>query len=176
MFFEPRLATQLRNIVSTDSDPATRGWALEQLVGYLLTTLAHYEVRLRVRHIDGEMDLLARRGFERHPLHVDLGRYMFVECKALEGPADSGMMKKFAFNARFGGCSTALMVSWNGFTGSKQSGTTAAWLVARKLYHRDSVILLLLDAADINRIVDRRASMLDALSAAYERMRFDLPR
>ena len=60
MRFDRVLADQIWNAALVETDVNRRGRLLELLVAYCFVSLANYDARLRVRGLDGEVDLILR--------------------------------------------------------------------------------------------------------------------
>jgi hypothetical protein len=58
-------------------------------------------------------------------------------------------VREFSARVRFAGCSSGVLMSREGFTGQDSADAEDAIYSARKTYHRDGTVLLLLRGEDI---------------------------
>jgi hypothetical protein len=149
------------------------GWLLEVLAGYLFMTSGEYDVRVRTRGLDAEIDVRVRATLPAKPPHHDLGSYLLVECKSRKRKATAAEVKKFATDVRLAGCHCGVLVSVAGVTGASR-GRDAAYTI-RKLYHADGTVIVVLDRQRVDDIVFQRSRLVDALRDGYEVVRFDQP-
>jgi hypothetical protein len=172
--YDPVLAMLLWQIAQNHPDGNVRGRLFEYLIGYLFRTLFGYRPRFRLQAIDGETDILLEREGGWHVLHEELGNYVLAECKNTQSPLDAAGVKKFASTVRSASCRAGVLASVAGLTGNAHQAAYARF-TARKLYHRDSIILLVLDGTTIQAILNGQTTLAEALRRAYEAIRFDLP-
>jgi hypothetical protein len=149
------------------------GWLLETLVGYLFWTSGEYDVRVRTRGLDAEIDLRVRATSPARPPHHDLGGYLLVECKNRRKKVDAAALKKFAADVRLAGCRCGVLVSPIGVTGASR-GRDAAYTI-RKLYHADGTVIVVFDQRRLEDLVEMRTKLVDLLRDGYETIRFDQP-
>ena len=147
------------------------GRLLEVLVGYLFWTSGEYTVRGSTRGLDAEIDLRVRAMSPAKPPHHDLGGYLLIECKNKTRKTGAADVKKFATDVRLAGCRCGVLISVAGVTGTATS-RDAAYTI-RKLYHADGTVIVVIDAQQLDNIVDQRTMLVDALRAGYEAIRFD---
>jgi Restriction endonuclease len=146
-----------------------KGKLFELLIAYLMRTLGPFDTRGRVRTLDGEDDLILRDTSARPSV---LGDYILVECKNWEARVGAPEIKKFAQNVRAASCHSGIVATKSGVTGGEREVTDARYTI-RRHYHRDGIVLILLTAADLERLVTRRVSLPDLLVTKYEEIRFD---
>jgi hypothetical protein len=171
--YDPVLAQLLWHAALNHPDTGVRGRLFEHLVGYLFHTLMGYRPRFRLRALDGETDILLERRATGHVLHEELGNYVLAECKNRQSPLDAAGVKKFASTVRSASCRAGILASVSGLTGDPQQAAYARF-TARKLYHRDDIVLLVLDGTAIEEVLAGHTTFPDALQRAYEAIRFDL--
>lgn len=147
------------------------GKYLELIAIYLFFTNRPFEVKRNVLTLHSENDLRVRSLIDNDPILELLGRYFLVECKNWIDPVDSKTMKTFISNVRFARCETGILISKNGITGSRSRDN--AWFVVRAEYHKDNVIILVLDRKDLDLISEEKTKLLDLLKSKYEQIRFD---
>jgi Restriction endonuclease len=148
-------------------DADLKGKLFELLIAYLMRTLGPFETRGRVRTLDGEHDLIVR---DTSPRPLALGDYILVECKNWERPVGAHEVKKFGHDVRAASCESGIIAAKNGITGRERDD---ARYTIRRLYHRDGIVLIVLDASDLDRLVSRRVLLADLLVTKYEEIRFD---
>lgn len=147
------------------------GKCLELIAIYLFFTNQPFEVKRNVLTLHSENDLRVRSLIDNDPILELLGRYFLVECKNWTDPVDSKTIKTFISNVRFARCETGILISKNGITGSKRKDN--AWFVVRAEYHKDNVIIIVIDRADLELISEEKTNLLDLLKSKYEQIRFD---
>lgn len=155
-------------------DSATKkllGKYLELVAIYLFFTARPFEVKRNVLTLHSENDLRVRNLIDSDPILELLGRYFLVECKNWVNPVDSKTIKNFISNVRFARCETGILISKNGITGSRSKDN--AWFVVRAEYHKDNIIIIVLDRKDLGMISEEKANLLDLLKSKYEQIRFD---
>jgi hypothetical protein len=169
--YDALLADTLFARVTGTIGTQTGGWLLELLAGYLFWTSGEYDVWRSTRGLDAETDLRVRATVPARPPHLDLGGYLLVECKNTNQRTGAAAIKKFATDVRLAGCRCGVLISLRGVTGTKKTRDGA--YTVRKLYHADGTVIIVLDEAALADIVHSRVSLLDALRAGYEAIRFD---
>jgi hypothetical protein len=174
VIFDRELARQLWNVAQTATDSYLKGKALELTAAYLFVAVAGFEVQLRVLGLDAEFDLILRSPTPDDPLHRVLGTYALVECKNTKAKTSAKQVRNFSAKVRFAGCTSGVLVTRAGLTGSGGGAVSNAAYAVRKTYHRDGSIILLIDGHDIQRVVDGRIGFRDLLVQRYEEIRFDL--
>lgn len=147
------------------------GRYLELLAIYLFFTNRPFEVKRNVLTLHSENDLRVRSLIDNDPILELLGRYFLVECKNWSDPVDSKTVKNFISNVRFARCETGILISKNGITGSRSKDN--AWFVVRAEYHKDNIIIIVLDRNDLDIISEEKTNLLDLLKSKYEQIRFD---
>jgi hypothetical protein len=115
----PLTPATLVSVIERASTPDLKGRALEELVAKLFATISGLTVVNRVRTATEEVDIAvfneSTRGFLASEEAVIL-----AECKNWSGKCgrdEFSMLEKKAENRR-SRCSLAILVSWNGFTGT----------------------------------------------------------
>jgi hypothetical protein len=172
--FDRELARQLWAATQSETRAQTKGELLELTVAYLFVTLAGFDVRLRVTGLDSEFDLLMRARDPDDTLVREIGSYVLVECKNTAAKTSASEVRNFSAKVRYASCRTGVLVARQGLTGNRGPSVGAAAYAVRKTYHRDGLILLLLDGNDIEAVVERRVDFHDLLVQRYEEIRFDL--
>lgn len=147
------------------------GKYLELIAIYLFFTNRPFEVKRNVLTLHSENDLRVRSLIDSDPILELLGRYFLIECKNWSSPVDSKTIKNFISNVRFARCETGILISKNGITGSKTRDN--AWFVVRAEYHKDNIIVIVLDRSDLKKISEEKMNLLDLLKSKYEQIRFD---
>lgn len=147
------------------------GKYLELIAIYLFFTNRPFEVKRNVLTLHSENDLRVRSLIDNDPILELLGRYLLVECKNWSDPVDSKTMKNFISNVRFARCETGILISKNGITGSRSKDN--AWFVVRAEYHKDNIVVIVLNRKDLNMISEGKTNLLDLIKSKYEQIRFD---
>lgn len=167
--FDSSIGTFLRAWQEGANTNDEKGDRFEVLVAYLLRTLGGYESRGQVQTLDGENDLLLRDVSDRPSV---LGEYVLVECKNWADPVGAPALKKFAQDVRSASCHSGIFVARSGITGTDHRDARYA---VRKSYHRDGVVIMVLDDRDVQRVLMREVDLPDFLRSRYEQIRFDEP-
>lgn len=158
------------------NDPAAttqmKGDLLEILMAYILMTQGRFEVRRNITTLDAQIDLLARNLNVLNPVLEALGTYILVEAKMWEAPVDAPTVKKFITDMRSASCHSGILVARAGITGV--AGNLDALYTIRKHYHRDNVVVIVLDAIDVQALVDLTVPLDWMLARKYEDIRLEV--
>jgi restriction endonuclease len=145
------------------------GAALELLIAYILETQGEYEVRHNIRTLDGQIDLLVRNLNASNPVLQELGTYILVEAKKWHRAATTAVVKKFITELSSAGCHSGILVSFEGVTGGR-ANVNANYTI-RKHYHRDNVVVIVLDGDDLQQLINIPGSLNPLLISKYESIR-----
>ena len=99
---------------------------------------------------------------------------MLVECKNTQEKTTASEVRNFSAKVRFAGCTTGALITRSGLAGSVARGVSDAAYAVRKAYHRDGLIVLVVDGSDLQTVIDAQVDFLDLLTQRYEEVRFDL--
>jgi hypothetical protein len=153
--------------------PQDRGELLESLVAYILMTQGRFEVRRNITTIDAQIDMLVRNLNVLNPMLEALGTYILVEAKMWETPAGAPVVKKFIMDLRSASCHSGILVSRAGVTGA--AGNADALHTIRKHYQKDNVVVIVLEAQDVQALVDLTTPLDEMLVQKYEDIRLEVP-
>lgn len=153
--------------------PQMRGDLLERLIAYILVTQGKFEVRRNITTLDAQIDLLARNLNVLNPVLEALGTYILVEAKMWDTPATAPVVKKFITDLRSASCHSGILVSRAGITGMARN--MAALHTIRKHYHRDNVVVIVLNAQDVEALVNLTVPLDWMLARKYEDIRLEVP-
>jgi hypothetical protein len=174
MIFDSELARQLWRATQTASASTDKGKLLELTAAYLFTSLADFDVRLRVRGLDSEFDQILRSRNPDDRVHRELGRYVLVECKNTDDKTSASEVRNFSAKVRYAGCTSGVLVTRAGLTGVRNGAVRDAAYAVRKAYHRDGLVIVLIDGRDIEDVIEGRVAFSELLVQRYEAVRFDL--
>jgi hypothetical protein len=127
-----------------------------------------------VHGLDSEFDLILSSRNLDDPVHRELGSYVLVECKNTDKRVSASQVRNFSAKVRYARCTSGVLVTRTGLTGEQGQGVIHAAYAARKTYHRDASVIVLIDGSDIQSVIDGRVGFRDLLMQRYEQIRFDL--
>lgn len=149
-----------------------RGAALEILTEWILASQGPFVPKRNLKSIDGQIDLMVRNLDTRDPLYQELGSFFLVECKNWVSPVGVQEVKNFIANLRAAACRSGLLASMEGVTGQEKDEN--AEYTIRKFFHRDGIVVIVLDREDYESVLERDQSLFELLLVKYEKIRFDL--
>lgn len=169
--FDRNLGLAIRNWQTSvpQTDSQAKGLTYEVLMAYLFRTLGPFDTRGRVGSIDTEHDLILRdESDDTRPL----GEYVLVECKNWKGPVGASIIREFGQKVRAASCQSGILVAKAGITGV--GSNSDASYTTRIAYHRDGIVLVVVDDNDIEDLLDRKLELAELLRTRYEGIRFDV--
>ncbi len=170
--FDYELASRVREWQAgvPDVEKNLKGVSYEVLVAYLFRSLGKFDTRGRVAAIDTEHDLILRD--ERADTRP-LGEYVLVECKNWEAHVGAPTVREFTQKVRSASCHSGVLVAKSGVTG-KGDGAAATFAL-RTAYHRDGIVIIVLEDEDLQSLIDQELELSELLRSRYESVRFDEP-
>jgi len=165
------------NSGTTDKE---KGDALEELGTYLLSCVDGFEIVGKKHHTkDYEIDILIRNTITQDPILAGFGSYILVECKNWGKPVGTEQVNHFLSKIQFHDGHCGIIIAKDGISGygesadEKQADRRYANLTVLKAFHRNGIIVMVLNGNDLERIVNGEANILSILVSEYERIRFD---
>lgn len=157
-----------------------KGDALEHLAAYLLSCVDGFEIiGKKHRTKDYEIDILVRNTIVRDPVLSGFGPYIPVECKNWTKSVGAEQVNHFLAKIQFHDCHCGIMLAKNGISGrgdsdsERQADRKNADLTVLKAFHRNGIIMMVLNAKDLEAVVRGESNVLSLLVREYERIRFD---
>ena len=104
-------------------------------------------LRVNVRTLDAQIDLLVRNMNTTNPVLREFGTYMLVECKDWNRPVSAPLVKSFIANLRSASCHSGILVSLRKVSGER-ANKNASYSI-RKYYHSDNIEVIVIGDSDL---------------------------
>jgi hypothetical protein len=148
-----------------------KGLELEVLADYLLSSIPGFRTKRRMRSESTDYDVLcALEGLDKD-FRSELWKYILVECKNWNKPADYSVISKFISTIESTRCKAGIIFSKKGITGNKNDKYARREVI--KVYQRNGITLIVVDRNDLKKVAEG-SNFVEMLRHKYEVNRFDL--